>query len=219
MKRAVIFDLDGTLLNTLDDLGNAMNRVLERRGFPTHPIEAYKIFVGDGIRMLARRCLPIDRRSEARITAVVADMEAEYSDSWNRKTRPYAGVPELLDAIRHRGLATAVLSNKPETFTIRMVHRFFPDYPFVAVRGATDDKPRKPDPTLALEIAGALAAELKDICLLGDTRTDMETALRAGLYPIGALWGFRTLDELEASGAAAVINRPDELLEYLDESS
>ena len=216
MIKAVIFDLDGTLLNTLEDLANSMNSVLDRRGFPTHPIDAYKLFVGDGIRVMSSRCLPDHLRSESLIDAVVIEMEAEYTASWHIETKPYPEIPDLLAEIRAGGLASAVLSNKPDVFTVRMVEWFFPDHPFTAVRGASDGKPRKPDPTLALEIAGQMSVEPDEVCFLGDTRTDMETAVRAGFLPIGAFWGFRTEKELIASGASVVIRSPRTLIDYLE---
>ena len=215
MKKAVIFDLDGTLLDTLSDLGCSMNRVLVRLGFPTHGLDKYKLFVGEGLRMLVIRALPAERQDDDTIGKTIAGMQEEYGRSWKEETRPYEGIPELLSALKRSGVETAVLSNKPHEFTHVMVREFFPSHSFRCVFGARDSVPRKPDPRGALDIVAALERPIEDFCLLGDTRTDMETARNAGILPIGALWGFRTAEELEASGAAFLIARPGELLDRL----
>jgi len=212
MTKAVIFDLDGTLLDTLDDLADSMNAVLGRLGFPAHEADAYKYFIGDGMVNLARRALPPDRRDEELVQSVVLSMEEEYALSWDAKTGPYPGVPELLEALEVRGKGMSVLSNKPDGFTRTMVAHFFPGRTFAFVHGARDGVPRKPDPQAALEIAVGMDVPPRDICYLGDTATDMKTARAAGMLAVGALWGFRDEEELRDSGAAFVISRPSELL-------
>jgi phosphoglycolate phosphatase len=214
-RRAVLFDLDGTLLNTLEDLADSMNAVLRRLGLPAHEAAAYKYFVGDGIVNMARRALPADRRDEAVVTRLVEGMRRHYARHWADKTHPYDGVPELLGELTRRGLPTAVLSNKPDDSTRTMVARLLPGHRFRLVLGARPDVPIKPDPAAALEIAEALGVPPGGFVYLGDTGTDMRTATAAGMYPVGALWGFRTADELSQAGAETLIDRPAHLLKLL----
>ena len=215
MQKAVIFDLDGTLLDTLADLGDAANDVLKASGLPTHAYEAYKIFIGNGMKLLMTRALPPEKRQEEFILSAMAEMEENYSRNWRNKTQAYEGVVEMLDEIEGRGLPMAILSNKPDRFTKQTVQAFFPQHRFISVRGARDGIPRKPDPTAALEIAQEMGCAPKEICYLGDTSTDMETARRAGMLPVGALWGFRSAEELKEYGAARLIGHPRELLPLL----
>jgi len=215
MQKAVIFDLDGTLLNTLADLGDATNSVLRGLGLPVHDYDAYKIFIGNGMKMLMTRALPVDRRQEETIQSALEAMEEIYSQNWKNKTHVYEGVEDLLDEIEGRGLPMAVLSNKPDRFTKQMVQSFFPSHRFAAARGARDGIPKKPDPTTALEVAGEMGCPPEDICYLGDTSTDMQTARRGGMFPVGALWGFRSAEELKEHGAEHLINHPLELLAFL----
>ncbi len=209
---AVMFDLDGTLLDTIKDIADSMNAVLERRGLPGHPAERYKSFVGDGVETLVRRALPADRRHHRVLAECVEEVVREYAARWDRKTRPYPGVPEMLDALEARGFKLAVLSNKPEEATRLCVERFFGGNRFQAVRGARPGLPRKPDPAGALEIAADLDVEPARWLYLGDTDTDMLTARRAGMVPVGAAWGFRGERELAESGARWIVSHPRELL-------
>ena len=213
--KAVLFDLDGTLLDTLGDLANSMNGVLERRGFPRHEKELYKHFVGDGMEVLVRRALPESHREEQLVQACLLAMRKEYSVRWRETTRPYAGIPELLDALRRRRLRMAILSNKPDDFTREMVAALLAPWCFDAVVGARPEVPKKPDPAMALAIARDVAVPPARILYLGDSGTDMRTAVSAGMFPVGALWGFRDAAELEANGAEVLISRPMELLELL----
>lgn len=213
--KAVIFDLDGTLLDTLDDLADAMNTVLSRFGFPEHSPQAYKKFVGEGIRVMVSRALPEEKRDEEILMRCVNAMREEYGSCWDNKTRIYTGIPELLDRLASKGIPMSVLSNKPHHFTGIMVERLLGSWNFTCVFGEKDGI-RKPDPSRALEIASSLGIEPERICVLGDTWTDMETAQRSGMLPLGALWGFRTSQELLDSGAVALIEHPLELLDYLD---
>ena len=212
---AILFDLDGTLLDTLGDLANSMNGVLERRGFPQHEKELYKHFVGDGMEVLVRRALPESRQGEELVQACLLAMREEYSVRWRETTRPYAGIPELLDALRRRRLRMAILSNKPDDFTREMVAALLAPWRFDAVVGARPEVPKKPDPAMALAIARDVAVPPARILYLGDSGTDMRTAVSAGMFPVGALWGFRDAAELEANGAEVLISRPMELLELL----
>ncbi len=215
---AMLFDLDGTLLNTLEDIADAANRVLTRHHFPAHPVDAYRYFVGEGARVLVWRLIPQDSRTEELVDVMYAEFRAEYDRNWNAKTKPYEGIPEMLDGVVGRGLKIAVLSNKPDDFTRRCVGEFFPHWKFDAVVGLHDDIPPMPDPTGALQIARDLGVPPGRILLLGDSSIDMETALAAGVIPVGVLWGFRERKELEESGARTVIGTPREVLGLLEPS-
>jgi len=213
--RAVLFDLDGTLLDTLEDLADAMNAVLTAEGLPTHPTDAYRHFVGDGIVNLVRRALPADRRDETTLERLVAADREEYARRWDRKTRPYEGVPRLLDGLTGRGLGLAILSNKPDDSTRLCVEKLLPGWSFDAVQGVAEGVPLKPDPAGALGIARRLGVAPGSFLYVGDTATDMRTAVGAGMFPVGALWGFRDADELTAAGAQSLLVHPAELLDLL----
>lgn len=213
--KAVLFDLDGTLLDTIDDLTDAMNAALSACGLPTHTVDACKYFVGDGVRNFALRALPQDHRDEATLAKVIPLYRDAYSKNWDNKTRPYEGVGELLDALAARGLKLIVYSNKPDKFTNLTVRKLLPRWPFVAIVGARESWPNKPDPSAALDIVAKLGLSPREVVYVGDTSTDMKTAVAAGMYAVGALWGFRTADELTASGAKALIAKPTELLPLL----
>jgi phosphoglycolate phosphatase len=213
--RAVVFDLDGTLLDTLDDLSDSMNAVLAREGCSPHPADAYRYFVGDGIETLVRRALPAEQHSPERLARCMAAMQEEYGRRWDLHTRPYPGVPQLLDALEARAVPKAVFSNKPDAFTRLTVERLLSPWRFDPVRGARPGVPHKPDPTGALDIAACLGVAPQQCLYVGDTNTDMRTARAAGMYPVGVTWGFRTADELQESGAARLLHQPGELLELL----
>jgi phosphoglycolate phosphatase len=213
--KAIIFDLDGTLLDTIDDLTDSMNQALSRFGFLGHDRETYKWYVGDGIEALARRALPPKNRNEEMVAQCVTAMRAEYALRWDKKTRPYPGIPELLDTLSQRGWPVSILSNKPDDSTQMAVAKLLPRWSFQIVLGARPSVPKKPDPTAALEVAGLLHLTPDQFLYLGDTGTDMKTALDAGMFPIGVLWGFRTAQELLAHGAKALLEKPLDLLQYL----
>jgi len=209
---AVVFDLDGTLLDTLADIADAANRVLVKHGLPAHELDAYRLFVGEGVRVLFERALPADACTAERVAAYAEDFRGAYAECWNVQTRPYEGIVDLLDALVSRHVRLAVLSNKPDNFTKACVREYFPDLPFEAVLGQREGVPRKPDPAGAVEIAEAMGLAPTQFLYAGDTAVDMQTALTAGMFPLGVLWGFRPLSELQAGGAQAVIARPAELL-------
>jgi phosphoglycolate phosphatase len=213
--KAIIFDLDGTLLDTIEDLTDSMNQVLSLFGFAGHDKEAYKYFVGDGIEILVRRALPADRLNEEMVSRCVAAMQEEYSRRWDKKTRPYPGIPALLDTLSQKGLLMAVLSNKPNDVSQMVVTKLLPKWPFKIILGARPSVPKKPDPAAALEIAKIMHLAPDQFLYLGDTGTDMKTAVGAGMFPLGALWGFRTAQELMANGAKALIEKPLDVLQYL----
>jgi len=215
MREAVLFDLDGTLLDTLDDLADSMNFALGCMGFPSHDREAYRYFVGDGVVEMARRALPPECRDDGVTSRCIALFRHEYSRRWNAHTRPYEGVPELLDGLTGRGMAMAVLSNKPHDFTELCVRELLGRWRFAAVIGVSETIPPKPDPAGSLTVARALGLEPGRFLYVGDTGTDMRTATAAGMFPVGALWGFRTADELLANGARILLESPPEVLDLL----
>ena len=217
MFGAALFDLDGTLLDTLEDLARSTNAALRALGFPEHPVPAYARFVGDGIKELARRALPAGSRDAAVVERCVAAIRAVYGVRWAEHTRPYPGIPELLDALTARRLPLAVLSNKPDDLTTLAVSRLLATWRFAAVHGARPHVPLKPHPAGALHIARELDLAPERIVYLGDTRVDMETARAAGMHPVGVLWGFRDAEELRDGGAAELLAHPGELLALLEQ--
>lgn len=213
--RAVLFDLDGTLLDSLQDLASSCNRALQRHGYPTHPVDPYRYFVGDGVEMLVRRAMPASAVSDERVAELLRDFRADYLERWTENTRPYPGVPELLDALAERGLRLCVLSNKSDDLTRLFVARLLPRERFEVVLGATAELPKKPAPEAPLHIAARMSVPPSEFLYLGDTATDMRTAVAAGMYPVGVLWGFRTAEELRDAGARVLIDRPADLLALL----
>lgn len=213
--KAILFDVDGTLLNTLEDLSDAVNRVLAGKGFPTHKLEAYRYFIGDGSAMLITRALPEEKRNDDTIRSCIEMFIEDYGRNWNVKTKPYDGVTEMLDALMARGLKIAALSNKPHEFTKRCVNDLLPNWTFEVVLGYRDAVPLKPDPASALEVAKRLNIPPVDFLFLGDSAVDMKTAIAAGMYPVGVLWGYRSIEELQENGAQALIERPLEILNLL----
>ncbi|HVC93599.1 MAG TPA: HAD family hydrolase [Pirellulales bacterium] len=215
VHRAIVFDLDGTLLDSLADIGETANSVLARLGFPVHALGEYRRFVGEGVAVLFHRALAAGRRTDEIIAHCISEFQIAYGRNWNVHTKPYMGIPELLDSLAERGLKMAVLSNKPHEFARRCVEHYFPAR-FEVVFGERDGVPRKPDPAAAFEIAQRLGIAAREFVYVGDSAVDMETALNAGMRPIGAAWGFRSVDELNAAGAGAIISQPLELLSFLD---
>ncbi len=214
--RAIILDLDGTLLDTLEDLADSMNGTLSHFGFPLHALEKYKYFVGNGMENLVKRSLPGSAKNDPQVVSRCLEMMRQsYERNWNVKSRPYPGIPELLDELSARGLNMAVLSNKPHDFTLKIIEKLLPAWRFDPIMGERPPSPRKPDPSSALEIANRLGVEPAGFLFLGDTATDMKTANAAGMFAVGALWGFRSAEELIASGAGKLIAKPAELLELL----
>ena len=213
---AILFDLDGTLLDTLDDLADSMNSVLAELGLPTHPVDDYRCFIGNGLAKTVERTLPPSRISPERMQNVMAMFRAEYAKRWRVKTRLYDGVAEMLDRLVARALKLAVFSNKPHDFTRMCVAEFLPQWPFAAVLGQREGIAIKPDPAGALEAARFLDERPADFLYLGDTGVDMQAATAAGMFPVGALWGFRTEEELRENGAQALLKRPSEILRLIE---
>ena len=212
---AVIFDLDGTLLDTLDDLADSANEALAEQGLPVHPVDSYRTFVGDGMAVLIARILPEGQNDGTTLQRVLGFYRAAYERRWKNKTRAYHGIVELLDKLTERSVPMAVLSNKPQYFSELCIRHHLPDHTFHPLLGQRDHVPRKPDPAGALEIAHHLNLRPEEILFVGDTKTDMETATAAGMHAVGVTWGFRPLSELLESGARTVINHPLELLQIV----
>lgn len=221
-----IFDLDGTLLDTLADLGNSHNLALQKRGLAAIPLDDYRYLVGKGLRNLSERTLTLqeenfkhlskDEQAEA-VSEHLACFKALYQAHLLDKTVPYPGIAELLEGLKDKGLDSAVLSNKADHLTKQVMAHFFPDYPFLFVEGMNEEWPRKPDATFALELCKQFGKTPAETLLIGDTSTDMQTATNAGFTPIGVSWGFRTRAELFEHGAVAVFDSPAELAAYLFE--
>lgn len=211
--KAVIFDLDGTLLNTLEDIAFAVNRVLAKRGFPIHDLDKYRYFVGEGALVLITRALPEEDRNKDLIQDVIKDFREDYYQNWAIRTRPYEGIPELLDGLTKKGIGMAVLSNKPHEMAQRCVIRFFSGWDFKRVLGQRDAVQLKPHPGGAIEIAKGLNISPEAFIYVGDTAIDMQTARSAGMFPVGVLWGFRPREELMESGARMVAEKPIDVLD------
>ncbi len=209
---ACIFDLDGTLLDSLQDIGDSMNRVLARHDYPTHALDAYRLFIGDGLNKLVERALP----SEAApyVEDFVEYMNAEYAASWSNNTRPYAGIKGLLDSLSRAGVPMSILSNKPDGFTREMCDKLLGEWRFVAVSGVVTLERRKPDPRRALEMAGEMGVAAAECYFIGDSGVDIMTAKNAGMVAVGVDWGFRPSDELR--DADHIIMQPAELLAILN---
>ena len=211
-----MFDLDGTLLDTLQDLADSMNAVLSRLGLPTHPPDSYRYFVGRGREHLVAAALPKNRRNPETITECVTAMDREYGKRWAQNSKPYPGIPALLSGIDTLGVTKAVLSNKSDEFVCAMVKKLLGQWSFAVIRGAKPNVPLKPDPAAALGIADDLGIAADKWLYLGDSDIDMQTANSAGMYAAGALWGFRTANELASAGSKVLVQTPLEVLELLN---
>jgi phosphoglycolate phosphatase len=208
----VIFDLDGTLVDTLEDLADAMNRVLSGEQAPVHSCATYKLLIGKGIRDLVGQALPPEMRDDETIARCYARMIADYGEHCLVKTRRYDGVAELVGGLRAAGVKQAVLSNKADELTRRIVAGLFGPHDLDDVVGARSGVPLKPDPSVALLISERLGTAPGRMVFLGDSGIDMVTATAAGMIAVGAAGGFRTKEELVENGAVAVLDHPLELL-------
>jgi len=212
----IICDLDGTLLDTLEDLADSVNIVLAERGLPVHPVEAYRYFVGEGAPVLITRVLPEGRRDPETHARCLSRFREVYATRWNVKSHPYEGIVDMLLQIRARGIRTAVLSNKPHDATVQCVTELLRQVTFDIVQGQVDGLARKPDPAGALAIARSLNLPPNQFWYLGDTATDMQTAVSAGMFAVGVAWGFRTREELVQNGARVVLDSPLQLTALLE---
>jgi len=216
--RAIIFDLDGTLINSLGDIADTMNHILAINNLPVHEEDQYRYFIGDGIQNLIIRALPEDYRSDKFVSEMHRSFEIEYRKRCLIKTRPYPGITNMLKALSIKGIKMAVLSNKSDEFTRYMVSELFPDNYFSAVMGSRNDTPRKPDPAGALMLAKQCGIEPVCCLFIGDSNIDMRTGTNAGMLPVGVLWGFRTEQELRDGGAESIVAHPGEILSFFPES-
>lgn len=227
---AVIFDLDGTILDTLEDIAVGTNHVLRLAGFPTHPIEAYRYFVGNGVDMLIRRALPAEisaqlpppsAEQEGEACHIFQRLKAELAEYHKKNgegffTRPFSGISALFQELQKRQIPLAIFSNKPEERVLRSIPHSFPHISFFRILGAREGFPLKPDPTVVLSVARDANLTPEKIIYLGDSDVDMQTAKNAGMYAVGAGWGYRGEKELRQAGANLVIKEPAELLDLFD---
>lgn len=216
MIKAVLFDLDGTLVNSLEDLAASTNYALELFGFPIHETEKYKYFVGNGMQNLIERVLPESYRDRDTREKVFKVFWNHYKEHYVDKTLPYNGINELLSALKDDGMKIAVVSNKAHEMTVTVVNRLFGDI-FDTVCGKVENFPAKPDPTLTLKVIDDLCVKPSECVLIGDSGMDSATAVNAGCMGIGVLWGFRTEEELRTNGAKYIVNKPCEILDILKE--
>ena len=210
MYKVVVFDLDGTLLDTLEDLANSCNYALAQCDFPIHEAEKYKRFVGDGRYKLIERILPENNKTEETITKVLGIYDEYYAKHMMDMTKPYTGIIELLDSLKENGLKLAVVSNKPHEFTTEVVKKFFKDR-LELVFGQRANFPTKPDPATVFEVFEKFNVKPEECIYVGDSNVDIRTAKNAGIKSIGVAWGFRGKEELETEGADFVVSTAEEL--------
>ncbi len=215
MKKLVIFDLDGTLLNTIDDLGAAANYALEKCGYPAHSLSAYPLFVGNGVTKLLERVLPEDVRNNENIENL-RKYFLEYYDAHNtNNTAPYDGIVELLKSLSEKGVKLAVASNKYHTAVVKLINHYFGEFQWVAIEGQKDDYPIKPDPSIVFEILSKCPTPKSDVLYVGDSGVDMDTARRACVDSVGVTWGFRPLKELQKHYADKIVENPMQILDIV----
>ena len=216
MYKAVIFDLDGTLVNSLDDLAVACNYSLEKHGFNTYPVDDYKYLVGDGMVKLIERAIANDSVDSSVFDSVFNDFMAYYRQHYLVYTKEYDGIIEALKLLDEMGMKLAVISNKADEMANIIVREFFGDI-FTKVTGKREGYPTKPDPTLTLKIIEEMGVKPSECIFVGDSGMDCANAVNSGCYPLGVLWGFRKEDELVANGAKTVINHPSEIVPFVKE--
>ena len=212
MTKLAIFDLDGTLLNTVEDLGNATNYALTQCGFPIHPTDAYYQMVGRGIYNLFRAAIPSEYATEDNVQRMASYFIPYYDTHKCDCTRPYDGIPEMLKTITDRGVRLAVASNKYQDGAEKLVHYFFGEYDFVRILGQREGQPIKPDPAIVDQVLAEVPSVTKsETVYVGDSNVDMQTGLNAGVRTVGVSWGFRTREELAAYSPSAIVDTPEEL--------
>lgn len=208
MKRLVIFDLDGTLLNTIADLANSTNHALNQLGYPTHEPEEYNFMVGNGINKLFERALPEGEKTEENVLRVRQEFIPYYDQHNADESRPYPGIPELLETLQAKGIQLAVASNKYQAATEKLIAHYFPNIKFIAVFGQRDGVNVKPDPAIVEDILRISGTPKKEVLYVGDSGVDMQTARNAGVTACGVTWGFRPLAELESFNPRYIIEVP-----------
>lgn len=213
MKKAVIFDLDGTLADSLESIWYCANYAIGTCGFDPIPLEKYNIFVGDGADTLIKRCLAYSGDTEGEyFEKAFLQFQLFFKEHCMYHVKPYDGIPETLDALKQAGIKIAVFSNKPHERTVDVVETLFGKDYFDEILGQADDRPKKPSPNGVFYLAEKLGVEIQDIAYVGDTSTDMMTGKSAGALTIGVLWGFRGRDELEKYKADVIIDKPSDIL-------
>lgn len=216
--KGIIFDLDGTLLDTIKDLTDSVNDVMDIYNFPKHDVKACKMMVGNGFRKLITRALPENRQKDEKFIDEVQEKFAQaYHKRYLNKTIPYEGILTMMKQLEQKGIQIAVNSNKRGDYTNALVNKFFAEYPMVAVYGERESEgiPKKPDPAAALEIADKMNLSVNEILYIGDSKTDMETGQNAGMDTIGVAWGFRGAKELKEHHATYIVETPEEILTYV----
>lgn len=214
MIHAVVFDLDGTLLDTIPDIAGALNRALAACGLPTHPVRRVETFVGGGIRDAVRKAVPADTPGET-LERILEIYKEDYCNRCTEQTARYPGVPEMLERLLQHGFALGVLSNKTEATAQKIVRTYFPDVPFRCVLGRAEGRPLKPDPGAAVPVLAAMGLEAGAVAYVGDSGTDMVFARAAGMLPVAAPWGYRSREELAEQGAVLMPACPAELEDLL----
>lgn len=217
-KRLAIFDLDGTLLNTIADLATSTNQALEACGFPTHPTDAYPMFVGNGINKLFERALPSEARTEENILRIRAHFLPYYDEHNADLSTPYSGIPQLLEHLQHAGIQMAVASNKYQRATEKLIQHYFPDIQFVAVFGQREGVPVKPHPQVVEDILALSPAKKEEVIYIGDSGVDMQTALNAGVESIGVTWGFRPREEMLQFSPTHLVDKAEEIEKLIIQS-
>lgn len=212
--KLIVFDLDGTLVNSLADLAAATNISLKKFGYPEHELEKFRYFVGDGVPKLLERAVPESERSVERLAEMKKCFDAYYNTHFADNTNPYDGIPQLLAGIKKLGYKMAVASNKPDEFTKEIVNTFFEGI-FDIIQGKAPDTEKKPAPDIVLKIMKKLNASAEDTVMVGDSNVDIFTAKNAGIKSIGCLWGFRTRQELEEAGADYIAEKPSDILDHI----
>ena len=215
MKKLAIFDLDGTLLNTITDLGKACNYALEEMGFAPHPIQAYAYMVGNGVRNLMKKAQ--QDADEETIDKLLEHFKSFYNQHCLDTTKPYPGIPELLENLVNRDVAIAVASNKYQEATEKIISGVLPQFNFVAVEGQKEGRNRKPDPSILFSILEKYPVPKKDVIYIGDSGVDIECAKRACVESIGVGWGFRSVGELKRANADFIVLHPAEILDHLED--
>lgn len=217
MKRLAIFDLDGTLLNTIADLAGATNYALKECGYPTHTTDEYRYFVGNGINKLFERALPEEERNDKNIQKIRSLFIPYYNEHNADLSKSYDGIATLLEQLQEKGMLIAVASNKYQEATYKLIKQYFPQISFTQILGQREGIPTKPDPSIINEIVAKSDVEKDKVVYIGDSCVDMQTGINAQVTTIGVSWGFRPRTELEAYHPDFIADTPENILQYLNQ--
>ena len=218
-ENAIIFDMDGTLVDSLSGIAQATNNILKLEGHPVHPIQNYQQFVGYGIDQLLSRAIPADFRHEDYLDVVLTKLSAEYSRTWRQHGKLYPGIGEMLSQFNGLDIPLAILSNKPHNFTIQFAEHYLSNWHFEEIAGASPNYPRKPAPDKAVKLANQLGIAFNKIFFVGDSNIDILTAQAAGMIAVGVSWGFRSVSELRSAGAGYIIDTPAEMIAIVNQQT